>query len=72
MVKIFIEKDNKKIDLKLDLISKNKEVKFKDVLIYLNISLSSVILIKNNEIVLEEEIVSENDDLKILSVVSGG
>lgn len=44
----------------------------KDILKELNISLDSVILIKNDKITLEDVEVEDKDKIKLLSVVSGG
>ena len=62
---VFIEKENKLLEL-------NKAVTGKELLAELGINPSTVILVKNNEVVLEDEQLSETDDVKILSVVSGG
>ena len=66
-MKVYIEKDNveKNIGLK-------KKTLIKDILKDLKISNSSVVISKNDIIVLEDEFVSDEDDLKLLSVVSGG
>lgn len=67
MVKVYIERDNK--DVKLDY---ENPVSVKVVLKKLNISSESVILVKNGNICLDDELVSKDDELKLLSVVSGG
>ena len=66
-MEVFIEKNNetKKIIL-------NKKVKFNKILDEMGISLESVILVKNGEVCLEDEEVSNDDKIKLLSVVSGG
>ena len=66
-MEIFLEKEKKTIKIKI----KEKKT-LKEILKELNISLNSVILVKNDEICLEEEILSDKDKIKILSVVSGG
>jgi sulfur carrier protein ThiS len=66
-MKIYIERTNKEKEIKL-----TKKTQIKDILKKLNISNSSVILVKNNNVTLEEEFVEDKDSLKILSVVSGG
>jgi len=63
---VYIEKDNKNLKLELDNVSGLK------LLERLKINSSSIILVRNNEVVLENEILSDKDDVKILSVVSGG
>jgi sulfur carrier protein ThiS len=65
-MKIFIEKEDKTIELK------SKKIDGKSLLLKLKINSSSVILVKNDEVVLEDEIFENGDDVKILSVVSGG
>ncbi|MFW6286022.1 MAG: MoaD/ThiS family protein [Nanoarchaeota archaeon] len=66
-MKLFIERENKENDIKID-----KPLTIQEILKQKNISLESVILIKNDKIVFENEIVKDNDNVKILSVVSGG
>ena len=64
-MKVIIEKDQK-----------SKEIPFngkvKDLLIKLNINPETVIIAKNNELVTLEDNISNNDEIKILSVISGG
>lgn len=66
-MELYLEKENltKNIDLKT-------KTSLKDILKQENISLDSVILVKNNEVCLEETLVSNKDKVKLLSVVSGG
>ena len=66
-MEIFIERDNKTIKVELE-----QKTQLDKVLKKLNISVESVILIKNDEICLEDETVSNSDKIKLLSVVSGG
>jgi sulfur carrier protein ThiS len=68
-MKVYIEKDSRSLDIK---INKNQKIDGKKLLDKLKINPSSVILVKNNEVVLEDELFTEKDDVKILSVVSGG
>lgn len=65
-MKIYLEKDNKSVDVN------KKKITGKDLLEFLKVNPSSVILVKNDEVVLDDEIFTEKDDIKILSVVSGG
>lgn len=67
MVKVYIERDNKDVELDYE-----NPVSVKVVLKKLNISSESVILVKNGNICLDDELVSKDDELKLLSVVSGG
>ncbi len=66
-MEIYIEKENTTKQIKLE-----KNEKIKEVLKELGISINSVILVKNDTICLEDETVSDEDKIKILSVVSGG
>ncbi len=67
MVKIYIEKDDKTIILKLE-----QPIVVKEILKKLDISIESVIIQKNGNICLEDSVVSQEDELRLLSVVSGG
>ena len=62
---VFIEKENKLLEL-------HKACTGEELLKFLNINPNVVLLIKNNEVVLLDEKLSENDDIKIMTVVSGG
>ncbi len=65
-MKLIIEKENKTKNLKISKISA------KDLLKKLKISQNTVLVIKNNELVCEDELIVNKDDVKIVSVVSGG
>ncbi len=62
---IFIEKDN-------NTIRHDKPCTVDELLTFLHINASSVIVVKNNEVVLQDEPLELDDDVKILSVISGG
>lgn len=64
-MKLFLEKENKNLDIKF-------RGNVKNLLSFLNINSESVIVVKNNEIVTEDEKIDDNDNVKILSVISGG
>mgnify|MGYP001572428953 CR=1 FL=1 len=66
-MEIYFEKENKtkKIVLKTP-------ITLKELLKKLDVNLDSIILVKNDEICLEDEIVTNKDKIKLLSVVSGG
>jgi sulfur carrier protein ThiS len=68
-MKVYIEKDDRSLNIK---VSKTEKIDAEKLLEKLKINPSSIILIKNNEVVLEDEILTEKDDIKILSVISGG
>ena len=63
-MKVFIERENKHLELDaktgLELLNK------------LEINPEEVILIRNNEVMLSEEEINSDDEIKVLSVVSGG
>jgi len=61
---VFIEKENKTVECNA---SSGKELLAK-----LNINPSTVLLVKNSDVILDEEPLSETDQIKILSVISGG
>jgi len=65
-IKVFYEREGKE-----------KEVEFngrtiKDLLKYLGLDISRHVVIKNGEVVTEDEEVNDGDYIKILDVVSGG
>ena len=64
MVKVFIEKENRKVDVEAD--------NCNEVLTKLNINPETVLLARNNELILLETKLNNNDELKLLSVISGG
>lgn len=63
---IFIEKDNKQLVLAKDNIS------VEQLLVELGIKGSTVIVVKNGNVVLDDEMLNDADTIQILSVVSGG
>ena len=66
-VNIFVDRNNLNKTLELD---KNSIVS--DLLKKLNINPVTVIISRNNELILEDERLNDNDEIKILSVISGG
>jgi sulfur carrier protein len=64
MVNVYIEKENKTVNLKI----KNAREAIK----LLNLNPETILIVKNNELILDNEILNENDELKLLSVISGG
>ncbi len=68
-MKVYIEKDSRSLNIK---VNKTEKINGKSLLEKLKINSSSVILVKNDEVVLEDEIFENGDEVKILSVVSGG
>ena len=66
-VKVFVDRQNKNANFELD-----TDSKVLDLLKKLDINPVTVIVSRNNELILEDEILSDNDEIKILSVISGG
>ena len=66
-LKVFYDRENKE---KIIIIDNNLTVK--DLLARLNINPVTVIVSKNNEIILESDRLNDKDDIKIISVISGG
>ena len=64
MVKVFIEKENKKINVKA------KDID--EIIKKLNINKEEVIIVKNNELTPRNEKLKDSDEIKFLSVISGG
>ncbi|MEM4915345.1 MAG: MoaD/ThiS family protein [Nanopusillaceae archaeon] len=65
-IKVFIERDMKEFEIEFN----GKTVR--ELLNNLNIDWSRVVVIKNGEIVTEDEIINNNDYIKIFDAVSGG
>ena len=64
MVKVFIEKQNKKLNVKASDID--------DLIKKLNINKEEVIIVINNQLTPRNEKLRDNDEVKFLSVISGG
>ncbi len=63
-MKVFIEKSQKTVDCKPDLVI--------SVLKNLDINPQTVLVVKNGVLVPEDEVLIEDDEIKVLSVISGG
>jgi len=63
-MKVFIERENKTVNLKVKTI--------KEILTKLKINPETVLTIVNNELVIDDKKLSEKDEVKLLSVISGG
>lgn len=63
-MKVYIEKTNETKEADASTV--------KELLENLKINPTTVIVTKNNELVTEEEEISKKDEIKILSVISGG
>ena len=66
-LKVFIDRENKTHNIELP---DNSSVK--ELLSFLKINPVTILVVKNKEIVMKEELLSNNDEIKIISVVSGG
>ena len=66
-VNVFVDRENKNTTLEL-----NNNSIVADLLKKLDINPVTVIVARNNELILEDEKLNDNDEIKILSVISGG
>ncbi len=66
-VTVFIDRENKNKNFQLE-----NNMLVSDLLQKLNINPVTVIISINNELMLEDEELKDNDEIKILSVISGG
>lgn len=64
-MKVMIEKENRQIDIA-------KACTGFELLAQLGIVPTTVLIVRNGEITFPEEKLAENDDIKLLSVISGG
>jgi len=63
-MKVFIDKTNEYKEVDASTV--------KELIRKLNINPTTIIVTKNNELVTEEEKITNKDEIKILSVISGG
>ena len=66
-INAFIDKENKNKIIELE-----NNILVSDLLKKLNINPVTVIVSRNNELILEDEKLNNDDEIKILSVISGG
>ena len=64
MVKVFLEREKKKVNIKA------KDID--EIIKKLNINKEEVIIVKNDELTPRNEELKEKDEVKFLSVISGG
>ena len=64
-MKINIVKENKVLEIEFN-------GKVKEILMKLEINPETVIVVKDDELVTEEDFLEDSDEIKIMSVVSGG
>lgn len=67
-MKVYVEKEDRSINIDV----KKDKHNGKSLLGFLKINPSTVLIVRNDEIVLEDEIFEDDDEIKILSVISGG
>ncbi len=63
-MKVFIERENKTVNLKVKTV--------KEVLNKLKINPETVLTVVNNELVVDDKKLCKKDEVKLLSVISGG
>ncbi len=63
-IKVFIERENKNKVINVNEIN--------EIFTKLKINPNEVLIVKNNELITEDEELNENDYIKLLSVISGG
>jgi len=66
-VNVFFDRENKEKTIELD---ENSSVK--DLLNKMNINPVTVIVSRDNTIILEDEKINDQDKIKLISVISGG
>ena len=66
-IKVFVDKESKNLELEFE-----RDSSIKDILNQLKINPETVIISRDNELVMEGEKLNDLDEIKILSVISGG
>ncbi len=66
-ISVFIDRENKNTNLELD-----NDTLVADLLKKLNINPVTAIATRNGELILEDEKLKDKDEIRILSVISGG
>ena len=66
VIRVKILETNKQVELDL------KQISVKDLLTMLGLSLSEHIVLKNGEVITEEDIVEDNSEIVVFTVKSGG
>ena len=67
LIKVFFDRENRNESIELE-----DESLVSNILEKFNINPVTVIIAKNDEVVTKEEKLNNNDEIKILSVLSGG
>ncbi len=65
-MKVYLERENKNLNLRI------KEIKVDSLLEQLKINKSTVLVVRNDELVAGSIILKDKDEIRILSVISGG
>ena len=63
-INVFLEREDKEETVNVNSIT--------EIFEKLNVNKDTVLLVKNNELITEDEPLNENDEIKLLSVISGG
>nr|MBI4156562.1 MoaD/ThiS family protein [Candidatus Woesearchaeota archaeon] len=63
-LRVFIERENKNIDV--------EAMDIKDLMKKLNLNPETVLISRNNELITDDINLEDNDEIKFLSVISGG
>ncbi len=63
-INVFIERENKNIEVEATTIP--------ELLNKLNINRETVLIVKNNQLITDKAPLNNNDNIKLLSVISGG
>ena len=66
-IKVYIERQN--IEMEIDIKKGSKVI---DLLKTLKIDTTTVLVARNESLITENEFLNDNDNLKLLSVISGG
>jgi sulfur carrier protein len=62
---IFIEKEDKKLKMKF-------KGTAKELLKKLDLNIETVLIVRNDELITEDDVINDKDSVKFLSVISGG
>mgnify|MGYP001619758248 CR=1 FL=1 len=66
-VNVYVERENKDLNLDID-----DSFRVIDLLKKINVNKETVLIVKNNTLVTEDSELKNNDNIKLLSVISGG
>ncbi|MEK6841327.1 MAG: hypothetical protein AABX45_01905 [Nanoarchaeota archaeon] len=64
MVKVFVERENKLIKINARTAKQIMEI--------LKVNPETVLIVKNNELILADDLLKDDDELKLLSIISSG